>query len=79
MACRSPMVSFCLKEAKYSARDAALYVTNNDVKALARGIVRLIDNPSLSKKMADIGYQRVSRYLSWQQQGKKLLKAYTSL
>ena len=43
MALGKPIVSFDLKEARYSAQEAALYVTNNDAHAFAEGILKLIN------------------------------------
>jgi len=79
MACRCPIVSYNLKEAKYSAQEAALYVKNNSPAALAEGILKLAHNSELAKKMADFGYKRATRELSWERQEKKLLEAYRHL
>lgn len=79
MACQSPIVSFNLKEAKYSAREAAIYVKNNSVKELARGIIKVIKDKSMARRMARFGYERVKNQLSWQHQEKKLLGVYDLL
>src|SRR5206468_6127008 len=45
MAYGKPIVSFDLKETRFSARDAALFVPPNDERAFAKGIIELMDNP----------------------------------
>jgi len=76
MACKKPTVSFDLKEARYSAQDAAIYVKNNDEVALAEGILHLLKRTELREKMGSIGYERVVNHLSWEKQEEVLKKAY---
>jgi len=76
MSCKSPIVSFKLKEAKYSAEDAAIYVENYDSYSFAEGILKLLNKPQLRNKMANIGYERVVNYLSWENQEIYLKNAY---
>ncbi len=71
-----PIVSFDLKEARYSAQDAALYVENNNVEAFADGILTLLHDNDLSKKMGEYGKSRVEKELSWQKQSENLLDTY---
>ncbi len=77
MTMAKPIVSFDLKEAKYSAMDSALYVENNDIEAFANGILNLVANPEEREKMGKFGYRRVQQYLSWQNQISNLISAYT--
>ena len=76
MALAKPIVSFSLKESMYSAGSSALYVENNNVEAFAEGILKLINDPALSKKMGLIGKKRVEKELCWQIQELKLLDVY---
>jgi len=76
MSLGKPTVSFDLKEARYSAQDAAIYVKNNDVKAFAEGILELVNDKEKSKKMADFGKRRVEEELSWQKQINNLIQVY---
>jgi glycosyltransferase involved in cell wall biosynthesis len=76
MALGKPIVSFDLKESRFSAGDAALYVENNDVAAFADGILKLIHDRELSTRMGEIGRKRVDESLSWQKQSGNLLTAY---
>jgi glycosyltransferase involved in cell wall biosynthesis len=71
-----PIVSFHLKENKYSAGDAALYVDNNNPEAFADGIIRLLTDPALASRMGTSGIQRVKDELSWEKQSERLLATY---
>jgi glycosyltransferase involved in cell wall biosynthesis len=76
MALGKPIVSFELKESRYSAGESALYVKNNDAAAFADGILQLLDDPIGSKRMGEFGIARVEASLSWQKQSESLLRAY---
>lgn len=79
MAMGKPIVSFDLKEARYSAGDSALFVTNNDSQAFADGIVRILGDPVAAERMGREGIARVDGQLSWQKQSEHLLDAYRSV
>lgn len=79
MACGKPIVSFDLKETRFSAQDAALFVPPNDERAFACAIARLMDDPALRQTMGSFGRQRVERELRWSVTGMNLLAAYNSL
>lgn len=79
MAYGKPIVSFDLKETRYSAQDAALYVTPNDEKAFARAIAALMDDPEARKRMGQFGRERVERDLQWSVVSRNLLMAYQAL
>jgi glycosyltransferase involved in cell wall biosynthesis len=76
MAMGKPMVSFELKEARFSAADAALYVHNNDVEAFAGGMKMLLQDPGMSKTMGESGSRRIQEHLCWERQSENLLRAY---
>lgn len=76
MSLSKPIVSFDLKEAKFSAQDAAIYVKNNDVDAFAEGILKLIADKDSSLKMGAAGKKRIDEVLSWQRQINYLIKTY---
>jgi len=71
-----PLVSFELKEARYSAQDAALYVRNNDVEAFAGGMMKLLREPALAASMGERGAGRVRDHLCWERQSENLLRVY---
>jgi len=76
MAFGKPMVAFDLCETRRTARDAALYVEEVSPRALAEGIVLLLENPDLRSKMGHIGYDRARRVLSWDVGKEVLLDLY---
>src|SRR5215217_5265188 len=51
MAFSKPIVSFDLKETRFSAQDAALFVPPNDEMAFAKGITTLMDDPARREQM----------------------------
>jgi glycosyltransferase involved in cell wall biosynthesis len=79
MALAKPIVSFDLKETRYSAQEAAIYVPPNDEKEYAKAIVKLMDDPHQRVKMGAFGQKRVKEELAWQHVSKNLLLAYESL
>ncbi|UCF63904.1 MAG: glycosyltransferase family 4 protein [bacterium] len=74
-----PMVSFDLKETRYSAREAAVYVEPNNIEEYAVAIRDLLDDPIRRTKMGRYGYQRVWSELSWEHVSKNLTAAYQTL
>src|SRR5437773_8042114 len=51
MAYGKPIVSFDLKETRFSAGDAALFVPPNVERAFATGLLELMDNPALRREL----------------------------
>jgi glycosyltransferase involved in cell wall biosynthesis len=79
MASAKPLVSFDLKETRFSARDAAIYVEPNNETEFAKAIAQLMDQPELQKKLGTYGRRRVEDELQWGKVGKNLLTAYETL
>jgi glycosyltransferase involved in cell wall biosynthesis len=79
MALGKPIVTYDLKETRYSAQDAALYIKPNNELEFAEGIARLMDRPDLRAQMGEYGRQRVYRDLKWDIVGQNLLRAYKAL
>ena len=79
MACGKPIVSFDLKETRFSAREAALYAPCNDEPAFAQATAKLMDDPKLREQMGKFGRERVERELQWSVVSKNLVAAYDSL
>ncbi len=79
MAYGNPIVTYDLKETRFSAQDAALYVEPNDETKFAEAIATLMDRPVLRKKMGEFGRERVERELQWSVVSKELLRAYEVL
>jgi glycosyltransferase involved in cell wall biosynthesis len=76
MALGKPIVQFDLHEGRVSAGEASLYAKRNDVASLADGIMRLVDDTEMARRMGHIGRQRLASTLSWELQVPKLLAAY---
>jgi glycosyltransferase involved in cell wall biosynthesis len=79
MAYGKPIVSFDLKETRYSAQDAAIYVKPNDERAFALAIAKLMDDPELRSLMGAFGRARVERELQWNCVGRNLVSAYEAV
>jgi glycosyltransferase involved in cell wall biosynthesis len=79
MASAKPIVSFDLKETRFSARDAAIYVQPNNETEFAQAIAQLMDQPKLQKEMGSYGRRRVEEELQWAKVGRNLLTAYERL
>jgi glycosyltransferase involved in cell wall biosynthesis len=79
MACSKPIVTFDLKETRYSAKEAAVYVPCNDELAFARATAALMDDPALREAMGRFGRERVERVLQWSVVSRNLIAAYDSL
>jgi glycosyltransferase involved in cell wall biosynthesis len=79
MAYGKPIVTFDLKETRYSAQEAAIYVEPNDERNFALAISKLMDDPALRARMGAFGRTRVERELQWSCAGKNLAEAYRVL
>jgi len=79
MAYSKPIVSFDLKETRFSAQEAALFVPPNDEKAFAGAIAQLMDQPKQRLAMGEFGRRRVEQHLQWSVVGQNLVTAYASL
>ena len=79
MAYGKPIVTFDLKETRYSAQEAAIYVEPNDEQKFALAISKLMDDPALRGLMGSFGRARVERELQWSCVGQNLAAAYRAL
>jgi len=79
MVYRKPIVSFDLKETRFSAGEAAVYVKPNEEAEFAKSIVALMEQPDLREKMGSYGRRRVEQELQWTKVGQNLLTAYHTL
>jgi glycosyltransferase involved in cell wall biosynthesis len=76
MAMEKPIVTFDLKETRYSAQDAALYVPPNDEAAFARAVATLMDDEGLRRELGRKGRKRIESELKWDIVKQNLLDAY---
>ena len=79
MACAKPIVTFDLKETRFSAQGAASYVPPNNEAKFADSIASLMDRPADRQKMGEFGRARVEQELQWSVVSKNLLLAYAAL
>jgi len=79
MACGKPIVSFDLKETRYSAREAAWFVPPNDEMAFAKATEQLMEDSALCERMGRFGRERVEKELQWSVVSQNLVAAYRSL
>ncbi len=79
MAYAKPIVAYDLKETRFSAQDAAIYVKPNDERKFAEAIASLMDQPMLRKTAGESGRKRVEQDLQWPVVRKELLRAYETL
>jgi glycosyltransferase involved in cell wall biosynthesis len=78
MALEKPIVAFDLPENRYTAQDAALFVTPNDERKFAAALAELMDDPERRAQMGAYGRLRIEDELAWQHCSPKLLEAYSS-
>jgi glycosyltransferase involved in cell wall biosynthesis len=76
MAMGKPTVSFDLKEARFSAQEAALYAQPNNERDFAERVCWLLDHPEEGRKMGEFGRHRVTTALAWEYSVPQLLRAY---
>ncbi|MHC4687743.1 MAG: glycosyltransferase [Planctomycetota bacterium] len=79
MALGKPIVSFDLAETRFTAQNAAIYVTPNNEEEFAEAMVKLMDNPAQRAKMGAFGYKRIKNELAWHHVSRNLLSAYDTL
>jgi glycosyltransferase involved in cell wall biosynthesis len=74
-----PVLSYDLHETRVSAGEAGMFVTANDERALAQGIVELLEDPARRKRLGAAGYARVREVLAWNYSVAPLLAAYRAV
>jgi glycosyltransferase involved in cell wall biosynthesis len=74
-----PIVAFDLKEHRYSAESAAVYVAGNDDAAFGRAIRELLLDKERRESMSRFGRQRFREVLSWENSEERLIAAYEQL
>jgi glycosyltransferase involved in cell wall biosynthesis len=76
MAMSRPIVAYELPESRFTAGDAAAFVTSGDGEAFAARIDELLDDPERRAAMGEAGRRRVEESLSWDASDRALRAAY---
>jgi glycosyltransferase involved in cell wall biosynthesis len=79
MAMGLPVVAFDLDETRVSAGEAGEYAPPNDVAALAKSIVTLVDDPLRRRVMGQRARRRIEEELGWQHQAPRYTGVYDRL
>ncbi len=79
MAMGLPVVAFDLDETRVSAADAGEYAVPNDVEALARSIIGLLDDSSRREDMGRRARERIDLELGWEHQAPRYTGVYDGL
>lgn len=79
MALAKPIVQFDLTEGRFSAQEASLYASKNDIRDFAVKILDLIDDEKLRIKMGQAGRERIESTLEWKYEIPQLVAAYDTL
>jgi glycosyltransferase involved in cell wall biosynthesis len=79
MAMGLPVVAFDLDETRVSAADAGEYARSNDVQALARSIVGLLDDSTRREAMGRRALERIEHELGWEHQAPRYTSVYDEL
>jgi len=79
MAVGKPIVQYDTEEGKFTAKNASLFIQNNDEKAFGDAIISLLTDEKKRKNMGKYGKERIKELLQWRIQKEKLLKIYQNL
>lgn len=79
MGLAKPIVAFDMVEHRFTAQEAAVYVSENSPALMAEAIAALMDDPERQKQMGQFGRQRVENALAWRYSAENLLSAYNKL
>jgi len=76
MSLGKPIVAFDLTEHRFTAQEAAVYVSPNDERAFARALAQLMDDPRRRAALGAFGPRRIRTQLAWDYSIPNLLRAY---
>jgi glycosyltransferase involved in cell wall biosynthesis len=79
MSLGKPIIAFDLLEHRYSALEAAHYVTPNDVTKFATGIRELLEDEQRRERMSKFAKDRFQHALAWELSEGNLVRAYNEL
>jgi glycosyltransferase involved in cell wall biosynthesis len=78
MACGAPVITSDIPSIRETVGDVALLVSPTDVNELARGIVKLLENPAEREQRSAMGKQHASKF-SWEKAAASTLDIYRRL
>ncbi len=79
MAFGLPIISFDLKESRYSAEDAAVYISDNREDLMGQAIIDLLQDPVRMAHMSEFGRARFESQLRWGHSRSVLIDFYQKL
>lgn len=74
-----PLVAYDVQETRRLAEGAGVLVTPGDTEALARELVRLLDDSAERARLGRVGSERVRLQLAWERQSEVYLETITNL
>ena len=74
-----PIVAFDLTEHRFTAKDAAIYIGENDPEQFAQAVVELMDDKERQFQMGRIARKRVETEIAWEFSVPRLVNAYRTL
>ncbi|MCW2771148.1 MAG: hypothetical protein JWR27_2581 [Aeromicrobium sp.] len=74
-----PLVAYDVQETRRLAEGAAVLVAPGDTEALARKLLRLLDDPTERARLGRVGSDRVRRSLAWDRQSEVYLDTVAGL
>ncbi len=74
-----PIVSFDLKENRYSGGDAAVYCSSFDYREFGDEVLTLLNDPAQRERMGEIGFERYRNTFNWEESIKHLSATYQRL
>ncbi|MDA3917645.1 MAG: glycosyltransferase family 4 protein [Deltaproteobacteria bacterium] len=76
MACKIPVICTTGGALPEVAGDATILVPPGNAKALEKGILELMDDPSKQEELAKKGYNRVQKEFTWEKTAVRTVQAY---
>jgi glycosyltransferase involved in cell wall biosynthesis len=75
LAAGRPIVSFALRETRYTAGDCAIYAESNDIDGLCQSIISLCEDEQTRLRMSELGLAR-AREMTWEHSADRLRHGY---
>jgi glycosyltransferase involved in cell wall biosynthesis len=79
MACQIPVIGSTCGAIPEVIADAGLVFAENDSKALAEQLRRIMQDENLRRRLARAGRKRVEKHYTWERVAEKIFAAYTDV